>query len=111
MEPTLLVCPRSTFNSLHSGTDQSLHKPDQDPVARILESGLKVHQEIGLVSAICDASTSNVFNFFCISCCLAIRVASGKANSSRNFAILSLALGNEYSAIQCRATRNDPGPS
>ena len=34
------------------GTDHNLQRPDQDPVARILESGLKVHQEIGLVSAI-----------------------------------------------------------
>ena len=97
--PTLAWCPRMTRSSLQSGTDQSLQRPDQDPVTSIFESGLKLHQEMGLVSAIWDASTSRDFSFRWISCFLAILVASVNAASSFMWLMRFLALGMEKAAI------------
>jgi len=95
MLPTLAWWPLITSSSLQSGTDQILHSPDQAPVAKSFESGLKLHQEMGLVSAICDASTSSVFSFRWISCFFAIFVESGNPASSFCLEIRSLARGME----------------
>jgi hypothetical protein len=50
---------------------------------------------MGLVSAICDASTSSVFSFRWISCFFAIFVESGNPASSFCLEIRSLARGME----------------